>query len=190
MNFNIKMNECQSPVKQDFMWLAEYEDATFLSEFDLETKESNDFNSINKEMLERYGLIGRGMKFYYEKSSGIFKLVGQMIEVSLKTTNYEFFLTGYMQNSEPIYFNKLSDSGEIIEYNFGYKTKLEINGFTVDFKVICSIPFGKTISLSFDATTNMDTDGMVRIRKNGIIIEEGYKVLNAQVKENYTWQFK
>lgn len=190
MNFGLPLNQCQSLAQQDFMWLAEYDDGTFLSEFDIESLNPNNFNDIDNEKLVRYGLIGRGMKFYYEKSSGTFKLVGQLIEVSLKTTNYEFFLTGYMKSSDAIHFKNLAYDNTINQYNFGYSTTLNINGFIIDFKVICSIPFGKPIVLNFEATTNADTDGIVRIRKNGDIIEEGYKILRANTLEKYVWEMK
>ncbi|WPS86168.1 hypothetical protein SMD22_16785 [Brevibacillus halotolerans] len=84
-----------SPVPQrEFIWLAEYVDGTHLSEFDFNTKQENDFYSIDKKTVVRFGLIGHGHKLYYETFGGHFKLGNGQIDLVYKAGDKEYFLTG------------------------------------------------------------------------------------------------
>lgn len=198
MNFQSLMNECQSPVEKDFIWIAEYDDGKIIHEFNLETKEENFFSDLEQNKIVRFGLIGRGMKFYFETFGGFFKIAGQMIEASLKTTNYLFDLTGrnedavtfYNTKSETITLENGSTEEKIYQYNFGYETMLNINGFTIDFTATCCITYGEPIKIIFNAINNLPTDGNVRIKKNGEIVEESYMVLEANTLNTYTYVLK
>jgi len=189
MKFNSPIHECNSPVDEDFIWVAEYKNKDYVYEYDLITKQKNNLSDININSLSRFGIIGKGMTFYYEASSGIFKLAGKMFEASLKTTNYEFYLTGIVHEIIPI-FERIKEGDKVVEYIFGYKTHLNINSFEIDFKVICSLKYGKPINLIFEAITNMSTDGNVRLRKNGEIIDEKYMILKSNFKNSYSYDIK
>lgn len=41
----------RSPVSQAYVWIADYYDGTYLSEFDLQTQQANSFYTINKDKL-------------------------------------------------------------------------------------------------------------------------------------------
>ena len=56
-----KTCKASSPVAQDLIWMAEY-DNNYLSEFDLETKQENSFYDIDKNELKRFGLLGAATK--------------------------------------------------------------------------------------------------------------------------------
>ncbi|MGG0807025.1 hypothetical protein ABE144_05110, partial [Brevibacillus laterosporus] len=126
-----------SPVPQrEFIWLAEYVDGTHLSEFDFNTKQENDFYSIDKKTVVRFGLIGHGHKLYYETFGGHFKLGNGQIDLVYKTGDKEYFLTGQNEFYQDLItfkraeaeINLLNSTGElspiITEYVFGYKHKL------------------------------------------------------------------
>src|SRR5690606_4680666 len=81
-----------SPVIQDYIWVAEYYGGG-ISEFDLETKESNSFYDIDKSKLQRFGLIGKGKKMWFECYRGVFNINGNVYELIYRT-NKDYKLTG------------------------------------------------------------------------------------------------
>jgi hypothetical protein len=62
-----------SPVKhQDFIWYIKYKDGTMSSEFD-NNGIHKEWSETSKEDMEEYGLIGRGLKFFFNTNDGIIK---------------------------------------------------------------------------------------------------------------------
>lgn len=177
-------NNYISPVEQDFVWLAEYIDGTHLCEYDLITKKDNHFYDIQKSKLLRFGLIGHGIKLYFETYGGIFKVAGQMVEVLYKIGNKEYYLTGQQnmyndiisyKHAESI-INLLNVSGNaksnITQYNFGYKTSINIEGINFSFKAICMVPFNQPAYMNFWLVADKELDGSLIIKKNGRVVEE------------------
>jgi hypothetical protein len=181
MNNNIPLH---SPVaNQDFIWMAAYMDGTYLSEYDFDTKQKNDFYTVNKSSLIRFGLIGHGMNLYFEVYGGEYKLAGRMIEVFYKDrkTNEEFPLTGHAlspynnicqckHGESAINRNLIQGfaNGEIVQFDFGYTKNLSVNGVNFIFKTICCVPFGRNFYLNIELTADKDfEDGLIIVRKNG-----------------------
>lgn len=188
-----------SPVNQDFIWLAEYVDGKHLSEFDLETKEENNFYNIERDKLLRFGLIGHGIKLYYEVYGGIFKVAGQMIEVIYKVGEKEYYLTGQQsmyndiisyKNAEAT-INLLSGGGEmnsqITQFNFGYKTNLNVDGVNFNFKAICMIPYRQEAFMNFWLVSDQEVDGHLVIKRNGKVVQEIKAPLHNNVGGEVNW---
>ncbi|MED4883923.1 hypothetical protein [Bacillus smithii] len=185
-----------SPVKeQDFIWMAEYVDGSYLSEFDLITHKPNSFYSIDKNKLIRFGLLGQGMKFYFEVNGGIFKLNGQMIMFSYVDKNgKEYFLTGQnkLYNDIITYKDAYADGNMFIngngllkttisQYNFGYKTKININNTLFNFQPIFCLPYDKPAFIELKLVSNKDMNGKLRIYRSGTIVDE----IEAPLKKGY-----
>jgi hypothetical protein len=192
-----------SPVsKQDFIWLAEYADGTQLFEFDMETGKENLFYDIQKEKLIRFGLIGHGMKLYYEVLGGVFKLHGRMIEVVYRTKEKDIYLTGQKILYNDIiqfknayttfnpYNAKAGQDSKISQFNFGYKQNLVIDGIKFGLRFLCHVPFGKPIYLSFRVVADSDLDGALMIRRNNIVIQEINAPLRTDVGGEFNWILK
>lgn len=188
-----------SPVSQDFLWLAEYMDGNHLSEFDVVTKEENSFYAIERNKLVRFGLFGHGMNLFFEVYGGIFKLAGQMVEVIYKADGKEYYLTGQQQMYQDIItykhaeatINLLNAGGVsnnvITQFNFGYKTSLNIDGVNFSFKAICMIPYGNPVHMNFRLVADQNLDGVIQIKKNGRVIEEIIAPLAVGVGGEINW---
>lgn len=193
------ITEYKSPVNQDFVWLAEYMNGTELCEYDVLTKDENSFYSIQRENLLRFGLFGHGMKMYYEVFGGIFKIAGQMIEVIYKVGDKEYYLTGQQamykdiityKNAEAtinLFDGKGGMNSNITQFNFGYKTTLDIDGVQFNFKAITSIPFGNPSYMTFWLVADQELEGKLQIKKNGRVIEEIDAPLSKDVGGELNW---
>ncbi|ALA07179.1 hypothetical protein SECTIM467_49 [Brevibacillus phage SecTim467] len=177
-------NECNgvSPVAQDFIWLGEYFDGTCLAEFDLQTKKENSFYHIKRDKLIRFGLIGHGLKLFFE-SDGVFNLNGTGIEVVYKYGDKEYPLTGHSGQYSDIISYKDAESTvnlagggvantTINQYNFGYKTVLKMDGTTFQFKALCKVPYGHPMFMHFWLVADKKLNGVLQIKKNNRIVEE------------------
>lgn len=174
----------RSPVSQDFVWLADYTDGNHLCEFDVLTKEENSFYAIERNKLLRFGLFGHEMNLYFEVYGGMFKLAGQLIEVIYKVGEKEHYLTGQQQMYDDIITYKHADatinlfgggggvSSVITQFNFGYKTTLDIDDINFNFKAICMIPYGKPVYMNFRLVADKELNGRLLIKKNGRVVEE------------------
>ncbi|WP_151734147.1 hypothetical protein [Paenibacillus tengchongensis] len=171
-----------SPVAQDFIWLGEYYDGTHLAEFDLRTKDENSFYKIQRDKLVRFGIIGHGHKLFFE-SDGVFNLNGTGIEVLYQCGGKTYPLTGHSGAYRDIITYKDAESSVnltnggmskaiINQYNFGYKSVLEMDGIKFQFKATCRVPFGQEMYLNFWLVADGTLDGMLQIKKNNRIVEE------------------
>lgn len=186
-----------SPVSQDFIWVAEYIDGSHFAEFDFVTKKNNSFFSIDKSKLLRFGLIGHGMHFYFDVD-GVFHLV-QPYEFILKTEERKILLTRQKDLCSDIITFKDAESvidlsgksstpsGNIMQYNFGYKTTFNIDNLQIHFKPICKIPFNKPVHLSFWVSVNKEINGTFQILNNGIVIFENEISLTSNQGAEMNW---
>lgn len=191
-----------SPVKQDFIWVGEYYDGTYISEFDFNTKKENSFYAINKDKLIRFGLIGQGMKLYFEVFNGIFKLDGHSIEVIYHFNNKDYYLTGQnlmyndiicYKNAESIANLSLNNNkfvNTITQYNFGYKIKYQIDDIYFQFQAICSIPYNDYAYIQFKINADQDLNGKLIIKRNNRVIDELLAPLKAGNSGILNWTIK
>lgn len=181
----------QSPVKQDMIWCAEYSDQTSICEFDYNTHKWNDFYSIDKSNIIRFGLIGLGHQLYFEVYGGIFKLLGQQVEfrylddgkIYPLTGNRTFYNDIITYKDAEFTFNptvKGSGTNRIIQYNFGYKAKLNIHGVNFKFQAICQIPKGGNVRFEIKLVSNQDLNGLLEIRRSG----KAVSLIDAPLRKN------
>lgn len=165
----------KSPVAQDFIWLAECYDGTHLAEFDFGTKEENDFYAIQRDKMLRFGLVGHGMKLFFE-SDGVFNLNGKSVDLIYRTKDKEYFLTGHHGKYKDIITYKDAEcafdsayglgKSSITQFNFGYKAEVTVEGVTFNIKPVVKIPFNQPVHLSLWVVANKKLDGELVIRFN------------------------
>jgi hypothetical protein len=170
-----------SPNKQDFIWLAEYADGSYLSEFNLENGTENSFNSIKKENLIRFGLIGHGMKLYYDMWGGQFNLIGTRVDFVLKEEDKEYPLTynnelynkiiSYKDAHAEIDFKGYELDSVITKYNFGYKKFLGFENLSITSQIVFSVPYKNPSYFNFRFVCNRDFKGDLLILNMGSIKE-------------------
>lgn len=166
----------RSPVAQDFIWLGEYINGTHLSEFDLQTGEENSFYTLERDKLIRFGLIGHGMKLFFEYD-GIFNINGASIEIAYKIGEKLIPLTGHSGKYSDIITYKDAESlfkqgggvtaPKINQFNIGYKATIESEGITFHFKPILKVPFHQPVHFNFWLVADKDVDGEFVILRNG-----------------------
>lgn len=186
----------QSPVAQDFIWMAEYLDGTHLSEFDFQTKEENSFYDIDRRKVLRFGLLGHGMELYVTVD-GIFYFNGTVVEVSYKTEDNEYPLTGLMNNPLDIITYKDAESAlhptagvlstRINQYNFGYKTVIKHDDVTFNFKALGKVSFQSAVHLNLWLVANKELNGKLVIKRNNRAVQELDAPLSKGVGGEVNW---
>ena len=166
----------QSPVSQDFVWVAEYADGTKLWEFDPLTKEEHSFWTIRKKDVIRFGLVGLGLKLHYEVGGGSFHVAGNVINLSYVINDQVYPLTGGMQLYQNLLtfkettadfsnFNR-TRAHSIHEYMFGYEENVKIGEAQATFRAMCHLPFQKPCYFTFQLTADQPLNGRLHIQKN------------------------
>lgn len=193
--------DTKSPVAQPYVWVAEYLDGTHLSEFDYQTTEENDYYKILRNDLLRFGLLGDGCSMYFEVYGGVFKILGQMLEMTYVTDDKTYLLTGQPmmysdiithKDAEFIFNPKVEGSGynAITQYNFGYKAKFSIDGVNFSFKAICQVPMTSIPMMEIKIVASESLNGRLHIKKNG----RDFDIVDAPIKKNkgghILWQLR
>ena len=169
-----------STINQDFIWLAEYANGSYLSEFDLKTHKSNNFYAIDKSQIIKFGLIGQNMSFYYDVFGGSFFINGEKIDFIYKVENKIYRLTNQnlMYNDIITFKDAYSDlnpkqreknKSNIVQYNVGYKVNLSFEDCSFHFKVILEIPYNKAVSMEIRIVGEQDMNGDILVLKNNQI---------------------
>ncbi|MCU6710081.1 hypothetical protein M6D81_15395 [Paenibacillus sp. J5C_2022] len=203
---NFQSHNGYSHVKQDFIWLSEHIDGTFLCEFSDDGKISNSFYDIDTDKLIRFGLIGRGMKLYHEVKGGMFNLNGQHIMISYidEENKEEYFLTGHNNRYDDIisYKNAFTDGGitkngsavfthpKIRKFNFGYKKKIAMNDILFHFQPIFCLPYNTSAYLDIKLVSSKDMEGKLRFYRSGHIVDEIEAPLKEGFSGNVHWNVK
>lgn len=191
-----------SPVAQDYIWLAEYYKG-HLSEFDFDTKEENSFYDIEKEKLVRFGLVGRNKKMWFECSGGTFNLLGKRIDIQYRAGDVIYSLTNQNKYQRDIitYKRAVSESNvgrskegvmsnRILSYSFGFKTEMEINDATFNFKPIVTLPHGidGNYILTVDLKADKDIDGCLELLRGGKVVASHKAPLKANITGRLHWK--
>jgi len=194
----------RSPVPQSFIWVADYYDNTYLSEFDLNTKEPKSFYDINRNKLVQFGLIGEGSQVYFDVANGTFNINGHRITISYATENFEYPLTGraVLYNdvitfkeavSDADIFTRSSDgrfSHFISSFNVGYKKQMELEDVDINFQAILTVPLNAPSYMQIKICSNKDLDGELIIRLNGLISEKIHAPLKENMAGMINWEIK
>jgi hypothetical protein len=199
-------NNFNSPTHaRDFIWFANYFDDTYLTEFSHSTLGENNFYSIDKNKLAQFGLMGHGYYFNFHVANGSFNISKKIIDFAYESNGNLYRLTNNnytIFNDIITYKNVVSDFspsiygqgknliGNIEEYNFGYKTRLEFDGgLIMNFTAICSIPVtvNSPIYFTLKLSSNKDIDGKFLIIDNGKLIKEEQANLKTKTAGQMQW---
>ena len=172
-------------VNQDFIWVGEYSDGSFIKEFDLNTMKENNFYFIERQRLIRFGLFGHDMRLFFEVFGGHFKVMGQQYDFVYKTEDESYFLTG-----QPLVYNEIitykdaesiakmsSDPNgrfinRITQFNVGYKNKMNIKGINFSIRILLCIPFDKPVYFIVRLVSDKDLKGRLSMTKNSKELSE------------------
>lgn len=195
-----------SPVKegQNFIWVADYMDGTYLSEYNFETRVQNNYYQIDKTKLIRFGLIGMGSQIYFDVANGIFNINKNRIQISYIANEVEYPLTGrtFLYNDITQYKDAIGDgkllsktaSGRIknhIESHvIGYKKAMDLADVNINFKNLLHIPQNKNIPpyLEIKISVDKDLDGELVIRVNGLVANKIHAPLIKNRAGVYNWE--
>ncbi|WP_091014550.1 hypothetical protein [Paenibacillus amylolyticus] len=194
----------RSPVAQAYVWVADYYDDTDLCEFDLLTKKSNNFYSIDKNKLVSFGIVGQGSQLYYNVANGVFHVNQDRFSISYVVGDDEYPLTGraFLYNDIIQYKNGSSDANlnsrnmegkfknNIDCFNFGYKKSMSLNGVNINYQSILSLPNKQIPFLQIKITSDQDLIGQLVVRKNGIMIDKFDAPLKANHSGNINWELR
>lgn len=184
-----------SPGEQDYIWIAEYYGGG-ISEF--ENKESNSFYDIDKSRLQRFGLVGKGNKMWFECYRGPFNINGDVYELVYKTDR-DYKLTGQdmFQRDIITYKKAISDidltkrmgsaGSRIIAYYFGYKTEFTLDDITFNFKPIICVPINRPMYIDIHLVADKDLEGELLFIKNNKIMDTVYAPLTKDVAGGMQW---
>ncbi|MEK4006321.1 hypothetical protein [Paenibacillus sp. FSL H3-0333] len=195
-----------SPVKelQNFVWIAENVDGSYLSEYNFDDRKENSFYQINKNELIRFGLIGMGSQIYFDVANGIFNINKNRIQISYIADGIEYPLTGraILYNDITQYKDAIGDAkllsktasgrikGHITQHVIGYKKPMQIEDVNIHFKNLLHIPQDKNIPpyLEIKISVDKDLDGELVFRVNGLIANRIHAPLIKNQAGVYNWE--
>lgn len=193
----------KSPVQsQKYIWLAEYFDGSYLTEYDLENRKTNSFYDIDKERLIRFGLIGCGNQVYFDVANGIFNVNRDRINISYTANGVDYPLTGrtflyndIIQFKEAVadanIFSKQNSSGRlhsnITAHAIGYKKAMELAGVNIHFQTILHLPLDQPAYLQIKISSSQDLSGKLIVRMNGLVASEIEAPLKANMAGIINW---
>jgi len=166
-----------SLTSRDFFWVVEYLDGTTLQEYDFNKNKYNMFERIQKNKVLRFGYLGHGYRFYFDTPSGVFNIANNKYSFYYKTNDKTYELTNQniLYNDLISYkdcyvdcdFSGKEQKGNIISYNFGYKTHFQIEDVHFYYKIIMHIAEGIPMCLTIKLVADKDLDGWFEINRNG-----------------------
>lgn len=182
----------------EFMYIIEYINGSIETEHDSNNGKINNFSMIQRNQLLRMGIIGHGNKMYYDVPTGIFHYADRQVEILYKDGDTVYNLTNQMiLYNDPIYFqeaysdfNAISgkvSSSVIYAYDFGYKTKLNINGVNFSFKPIMNIPCNQPLNMKIRLVADKDLNGQLIIKVNNMKTYAYDAPLKANIAGELTW---
>lgn len=183
-------------VTYPFNWLAQYNDETFLSEFDKDNNK-NDFYSIEQHKLDKFGLVGQGMEFYYSED-GKLHLNGRPIEIFYKLDGIEYELTSNTERDcisyKQAYSMFTGRNGKglsgIESIDFGYKTIVNFDDIQFYFSPIVALPMKGKVFIEVKLTSNKSVNGELIFKSNGVEIERNVVPLEVNKKDIVHWIVK
>ncbi|GAA0376611.1 hypothetical protein [Bacillus horti] len=205
----ILRQKIKSPVPQQMLWVAEYSNGTYLSEFDLQTQKPNQFNAIRRQDVIRFGLVGIDVPVYYEVFGGFFNIAGRGIQAKYVTQDgKEYFLIGHNKPYNNIIQFKRGESelnllqpkhdsviwgknaGEVVEHSFGYKANISVEDVNFEFEALCRIPYQQPVLMTFKLTADKDLNGALVILRNSTEVASIDAPLEVGIQGETSWVVK
>jgi len=170
---------------QQYMWVSDYYDNTGLSEFYLDplddTIKKNNIESINKSILNKFGLVGHGLKLYYDVLGGTFFVRDKVLSFRIidDTNNMTYNISGsskfyyndliiYKQGMSVANTGNLNNSTNIISgYYFGFKGKPQFDsGIVFNYKNIFCLELNKPIYFDITLSSSKEFIGKLELLVN------------------------
>lgn len=162
----------RSPIENSrlFLWFAQYDNDEYFYEYD---NKFNEFDSIKKNELKNFGMIGMNMVMQYDVKTGIFDICNRKISFAFEDkdgnkidlTNSDQLYNDCIsyKSAETVLIGKNQGRSSITGYHFGYKTS--VGGFNL--KVIVHIPMYGRVNMDVSINTDKDICGDLCIIRNG-----------------------
>lgn len=185
-------------------WNAEYFNGENLSEYNLETKEKNDFYTIEKQKdqspVARFGLFGQGNSMFFETTDGSFNINGKRVEINYIESNGNVLnLTTNFNKKDLItykeayteYNNKQGvQKSNLSSINFGYKTTYEKEDIQIYFQAIVCAPINENFYIEVKMTANKKLDGELIFKSRDKVIDSYYAPLEENHAGQINWDIK
>lgn len=183
-------------VQYPFNWLAQYNDNTSLVEFK-DGVIKNDFYAIEQWKLEKFGLVGNGLEFYFG-DTGKFYLKDRPIEIYYKVNDVEYELTNCKDKDIISYkqaysfFRGKTGAGlsGIESIHFGYKSILEFDDIQIYFSPIVALPMKGKAYFDIKLTSNKNLKGELIFKSNDKLVDSNLVELEINKKDNIQWIIK
>jgi len=188
------------------MWVSDYYDNTGLSEFYLDpidnTIKKNNIESINKSILNKFGLVGHGLKMYYDVLGGTFFIRDKQLSFRIvdDTTGITYSISG----SSKFYYNdliiykqgmsltnsNLSNSTNIISgYYFGFKGKPQFDSeISFNYKNIFCLELNKPVYFDITLSSSREFYGKLELLVNNKVTHS-YEVVFEKANTSYNIKF-
>lgn len=182
-------SDIKAPAGVDMMYLAEYADGSYITEFHEVSGRKQPYQNLKTEGLIRFGITSLGIPLYVETYGGFIHVAGRNIQVKYVVGNKEYFLIGHPRFYTGIHYLKHgiaelamspnaetvawgSPTGQVVAYEFGYREHLLVDGIPFDFKAICKVPFQSAVTVEFELHSTQELEGEFVILVAG---EERYR---------------
>lgn len=194
-------NETNIPnaINIPFNWVADYKDGTHFSEYNFNNNSPNSFYDINQQNVARFGLIGQGMKFYFNTASGTFYLNGRRVNIIYEYDGKQIGLTSNENEKDLItykqayteYNNKSgSQKSDIESISFGYKTTIKEKDIEIFFQPVVKLPFNQSAYMELKLTSNQDLNGELVFISRNKEVDRFKAPLHKGLSGNINWTIK
>lgn len=197
-----------SVIDKDMIWVAEYNDNTFLFERDFQTNDKHSFYTIEKNKIKKFGLIGLNYNCHFDVFGGIFNINGRTINIRLLTKDHVHFLTeqNLLYNDIITYIDAsarfdssasvntenenevMEAKSEIDAFNIGYKSYFNSYGINFYFQVIATFPYAQSAFLNIKISTDSDLYGKLVIMVNDSTSLDTEIKLTKNIGGELNWQ--
>ncbi|MGG0667636.1 hypothetical protein ABE073_03815 [Lederbergia citrisecunda] len=192
-------SQIPNALKIPFNWVADYFDGTYLSEYNFSNGQPNSFYSIKQTQAIRFGLIGQGMKFFFESSDGSFNLNGRRIDIAYEVDGKQYFLTNNALKKDFITYKQAhtnfnNKSGiqrsNLDSIDFGYKALYKKDDIEMFFQPIVSLPFNSSVCMEVKLTSDRNLNGDIVFYSRNKEVQRFHAPLEAYVSGQINWTVK
>ncbi|MEK4025529.1 hypothetical protein [Sporosarcina sp. FSL W7-1283] len=192
-------NKAPQAINIPFNWVADYFDGSYLSEYDFQSHKPNNFYTVKQDFTLRFGLIGQGMKMYFDNTDGSFHLNGRKVDIVYEFEGKQYVLTCNNEKKDFItykqafteYNNREGRQRSNIEsINFGYKTVYKKDDIEMFFQPVVSLPFDSKAFIEIKLTSNKEMNGELVFISRRKEIERFKAPLQVNTSGNMKWTIK
>ena len=186
----------------EYMFVGEYIDGKFQFEYNPNNGLYYNVKEVNRNSLIRFGVVGKGLRSYFNTIDGSFKHGDIMFKFIYKDKNKEYDLTNRLNTlyNNIIHYKDacsiLAYGGEartsFVGYHYGYETNINYaDGTVFYFKPLINFTEGKKEYLTMEMKSNRDIDrGQLIIRSSKGLDYITNSPLKTDIVNKFTWQIE